>query len=115
MSDPFLWYSGPNPVASEEKPEEASGEPQRVVEWQADNVISTFDQALSCDTFWGLLIVIFWEHSFGCTGLCWPLFLGNVNLITFCINTNSMFWECQYEFAHSDIMILSYVVTVLYE
>ena len=36
----FLWYSGPVPViAHEEEPEEAVGEPQRLVEWQADNVI----------------------------------------------------------------------------
>ena len=40
MSDPFLWYSGPVPViAYEEEPEEAFGEPQRLVEWQADNVM----------------------------------------------------------------------------
>ena len=36
----FLWYSGPVPtIAFEEEPEEAVGEPQRLVEWQADNVI----------------------------------------------------------------------------
>ena len=40
VSDPFLWYSGPVPViAFEEEHEEAVGEPQRLVEWQADNVI----------------------------------------------------------------------------
>ena len=40
VSDPFLWYSGPVLViAFEEEPEEAVGEPQRLVEWQADNVI----------------------------------------------------------------------------
>ena len=40
VSDPFLWYSGPAPVfAFEEEPEEAVGEPQRLVEWQADNVM----------------------------------------------------------------------------
>ena len=39
VSDPFLWYSGPDPVANEEEPEEAAGEPQRVIEWQPDNVI----------------------------------------------------------------------------
>ena len=39
LSDPFLWYSGPGPVAFEEEPEEAAGEPQRVIGWQADNVI----------------------------------------------------------------------------
>ena len=36
----ILWYSGLAPViAFEEEPEEAVGEPQRLVEWQADNVI----------------------------------------------------------------------------
>ena len=40
VSDPFLWYSGPAPVfALEEEPEEAVGEPQRLVEWQADDVM----------------------------------------------------------------------------
>ena len=40
VSDPFLWYSGPIPdIAFEEEPEEAVGESQRLVEWQADNVI----------------------------------------------------------------------------
>ena len=40
VSDPFLWYSGPAPViAFEEEPEEAVDEPQRLVEWQADNVM----------------------------------------------------------------------------
>ena len=40
MSDPFLWYSGPAPVfALEEESEEAVGEPQRLVEWQADDVM----------------------------------------------------------------------------
>ncbi|XXG72927.1 hypothetical protein AAC387_Pa07g1918 [Persea americana] len=40
VSDPLLWYSGPAPViAFEEEPEEAVGEPQRLVEWQADNVM----------------------------------------------------------------------------
>ena len=40
VSDPILWYWGPSPViAFEEAPEEAVGEPQRLVEWQADNVI----------------------------------------------------------------------------
>ena len=38
VSDPFLWYSGPDPVAFEE-PDEAVGEPQCVGEWQANNVI----------------------------------------------------------------------------
>ena len=38
--DPILWYSGPAPVfALEEEPEEAVGEPQRLVEWQADDVM----------------------------------------------------------------------------
>ena len=38
--DPFLWYSGLVPViAFEEEEEEAVGEPQRLVEWQADNVM----------------------------------------------------------------------------
>ena len=33
MADPFLWYSGPVPViAFKEEPEEAVGEPQRLVE-----------------------------------------------------------------------------------
>ena len=36
----FLWYSGPAPVfALEEEPEEAVDEPQRLVEWQADDVM----------------------------------------------------------------------------
>ena len=40
VSDPFLWYSGLVPViAYEEEPEEAVGEPQRLVEWQADDVM----------------------------------------------------------------------------
>ena len=40
VSDPFLWYSGPAPViAFEEEPEEAVDEPQRLVEWQAHNVM----------------------------------------------------------------------------
>lgn len=40
VSDPFLCYSGPVPViAFEEEQEEAVGEPQRLVEWQADNVM----------------------------------------------------------------------------
>ena len=40
VSDLILWYLGPAPViAFEEEPEEAVGEPQRLVEWQADNVI----------------------------------------------------------------------------
>ena len=40
VSDPFLWYSGPVPViAYEEEPEEVVGDPQCLVEWQADNVI----------------------------------------------------------------------------
>ncbi|XXG80852.1 hypothetical protein AAC387_Pa09g1625 [Persea americana] len=40
VSDPFLWYSGPVSVfALEEEPEEAVDEPQRLVEWQADNVM----------------------------------------------------------------------------
>ena len=40
VSDPSLWYSGPVPViAYEEEPEEAVSEPQRLVEWQVDNVI----------------------------------------------------------------------------
>ena len=40
VSDPFLWYSGPVPViVFEEEPEEAVGEPQCLVEWQADNVV----------------------------------------------------------------------------
>ena len=40
VSDPSLWYSGPVPViAYEEEPEEAVDEPQRLVEWQADNVM----------------------------------------------------------------------------
>ena len=40
VSDPFLWYSGPIPViAFEEEQEEAVGEPQLLVKWQADNVM----------------------------------------------------------------------------
>ena len=40
VSDPFLWYSGAVPViAYEEEQEEAVGELQRLVEWQADNVM----------------------------------------------------------------------------
>ena len=40
VSDPFLWYPGPVPViAFEEEQEEAAGEPQRLIEWQADNVM----------------------------------------------------------------------------
>ena len=40
VSDPFLWYSGPAPVSAfEEESEEAVGEPQRLVEWQADDVM----------------------------------------------------------------------------
>ena len=39
MFDPFLWYSGLDLVVFEEEPEEAAGELQRLVEWQADNVI----------------------------------------------------------------------------
>ena len=40
VSDPLLWYSGPVPViAFEEEQEEAVGERQRLVEWQADNVM----------------------------------------------------------------------------
>ena len=37
---PILWYSGPVLViAFEEEQEEAVGEPQYLVEWQADNVM----------------------------------------------------------------------------
>ena len=40
VSDLFLWYSGPAPViAFEEEPEGAVDEPQRLVEWQADDVM----------------------------------------------------------------------------
>ena len=39
VSDPFLWYSSPDPIAFEEEPEEAAGELQLVVELQANNVI----------------------------------------------------------------------------
>ena len=40
VSDPFLWYSGPVPViVFEEEPEGAIDEPQRLVEWQADDVM----------------------------------------------------------------------------
>ena len=40
VSDPSLWYSGPVPViAYEEEPKEAVGEPQRLVELHANNVI----------------------------------------------------------------------------
>ena len=40
VSDPSLWYLGLGPViAIEEEHEEAVSEPQRLVEWQADNVI----------------------------------------------------------------------------
>ena len=40
VSDPFLWYSGPAPViAFEEESEGAVDEPQRLVEWQADDVM----------------------------------------------------------------------------
>ena len=30
VSDPFLWYSGSDPVVLEEEPKEAAGEPHRV-------------------------------------------------------------------------------------
>ena len=40
VSDPFLWYSGPAPISAfEEEPEGAVDEPQRLVEWQADDVL----------------------------------------------------------------------------
>ena len=40
VSDSSLWYSGIEPVAFvEEEPEEAVGEPQRVIEWQPDDVM----------------------------------------------------------------------------
>ena len=39
VSNPFLWYSGPDPVVLEEEPEEATGELQCVIEWRANNVI----------------------------------------------------------------------------
>jgi len=40
VSNPSLWYSGPVPlIAYEEEPEEGVGELQRLVEWEADNVI----------------------------------------------------------------------------
>ena len=52
VSDPFLWYSGPDSIHFEEEPEEAAAELQRVDEWQADNVIQTLGQALRCETFW---------------------------------------------------------------
>ena len=39
VSDPFLWYSGPVPIIACEELEEVVGEPQRLVEWQADNVM----------------------------------------------------------------------------
>lgn len=40
VSGPSFWYLGPAPViAFEEEPEEAVYEPQRLVEWQADNVM----------------------------------------------------------------------------
>ena len=53
VSDPFLWYSGPDPVVLEEEPEEAGGEPHSVGEWQADNVMQTLGQALRYGTpFW---------------------------------------------------------------
>ena len=35
----FYWYSGPDPVVFEAEPEEAVGEPQRVIEWQPDDVL----------------------------------------------------------------------------
>ena len=38
VSDLLFWYSGPDFVVFEE-PEEAVGEPQRLVEWQTNNVI----------------------------------------------------------------------------
>ena len=37
--DPFFWYSSPDPVIIEVEPEGAASEPQRLVEWQADNVM----------------------------------------------------------------------------
>ena len=55
VSDPFLWYSGLDPVIVEEKPEEAAGEPHQLVEWQVDNVIQTLGRALRHDTFWGII------------------------------------------------------------
>ena len=39
VSDLLFWYSGLDVVVFEEEPQEAAGEPQRLVEWQADNVI----------------------------------------------------------------------------
>ena len=54
VSNSFLWYSGPDPVAFEEEPEEAAGELQRVIEWQANNVIWTLGRALRCVHFGSL-------------------------------------------------------------
>ena len=39
MSDLFFWYSALDLFIFEEEPKAAAGEPQRLVEWQADNVI----------------------------------------------------------------------------
>ena len=39
VSNPLFWYSGPDPVVFEEEPEAVAGEPLRVVEWQADDVV----------------------------------------------------------------------------
>ena len=35
----FCWYSGPDTVVVETEPEEAVGDPQRVLEWQPDDVM----------------------------------------------------------------------------
>ena len=35
----LFWYSGPEPVVYEVESEEAVGEPQCLIEWQADDVI----------------------------------------------------------------------------
>ena len=90
MSDPFLWYSGPAPVfALEEEPEEAVDEPQRLVEWQADNVMLTLGLALSCEHFgmsliYTLVVLASVGHYF------WGML---INLF-FCLNFNLIFWEC---------------------
>ena len=39
VSDPLFLYSSSNLFVFEEEPDEVPSEPQRLVEWQADNVI----------------------------------------------------------------------------
>ena len=73
VSDLLFWYSGPDLIVFEDEPEEAAGEPQRLVEWQADSVIKTLGRALRCIHFGSLRLTYFREYSFGCTDLCWSL------------------------------------------